>query len=120
MGRIQQHTHAPGHAQLVKVADAMRRDNQHLTMGQAQMLWAPYYFALPPSHDKDRDVLLGALPPDDYMNTLAWAFDEYAANDESRRMTMGYYGALLLERAGRIDEATDRFEIGRASCRERV
>jgi hypothetical protein len=79
-------------------------------MGQAQMLWGPYYFALPPSHDKDRDVLLGALPPDDYMNTLAWAFDEYAANDESRRMTMRFYGALLLERAGRIDEATDRLK----------
>ena len=97
-------------AQLVKVADAMRRDNQRLTMGQAQMLWAPFYFALPASHDKDRDVLLGALPPDEYLNTLAWSFDEYAANDESRRMTMRYYVALLHERAGRVDEAADRLK----------
>jgi hypothetical protein len=95
-------------AQLVKVADAMRRDNQRLTMGQAQTLWAPYYFALPASHDKDRDVLLSALRPDDYINTLAWAFDDYTASDESRRLTVRYYVALLHERAGRVDDAVER------------
>jgi len=107
-------------AQLVKVADAMRRDSQRLTMGQAQTLWAPYFFALPASHDKDRDVLLSALRPDDYINTLAWAFDDYAANDESRRLTMRYYVALLHERAGRVDDAIERLtalekELGRSS-----
>jgi len=106
-------------AQLVKLADAMRRDNQRLTTRQAQTLWAPYFFALPASHDKDRDLLLSALRPDDYMNTLAWAFDDYAANDESRRLTMRYYVALLHERAGRIDDAIARLaalekELGRS------
>ena len=103
----------------MKLADAMRRDNQRLTTRQAQTLWAPYFFALPASHDKDRDLLLSALRPDDYMNTLAWAFDDYAANDESRRLTMRYYVALLHERAGRIDDAIARLaglekELGRS------
>jgi hypothetical protein len=96
--------------QLVKVADDMRRNNQRLTMGQAQTLWSPYYFALSASRDKDRDLLLGALSPDDYIGTMAWAFDEYAANDESRRLTMRYYTALLHERAGRIDDAVERLK----------
>jgi TIR domain len=97
-------------AQLVKIADDMRRNNQRLTMGQAQTLWSPYYFALSASRAKDRELLLGALSPDDYIKTMAWAFDEYAANDEWRRITMRYYTALLHERAGRIDDAVEHLK----------
>jgi hypothetical protein len=52
-------------------------------------------------------VLLDALPPEDHIRTLAWAFDEFAANDESRRRTIRYYAALLHASAGRADQAIE-------------
>lgn len=97
-----------GSRELVRLADAMRRDAERLTARQAQTLWAPYYFALSPSHDAERQMLLGALLPDDHIKTLAWAFDDYAAGDESRRQTLRYYVALLHERAGRLAEAREQ------------
>jgi hypothetical protein len=93
---------------LVRLSDAMRRDAERLDARQAQSLWAPYYFALSPSRDADRQMLLGALPPDDHIKTLAWAFDDHFAGDESRRQTLRYYVALLHERAGRLAEAREQ------------
>ena len=98
------------HVQLVRLADAMRRDGQKLTMAQAQTLWAPYYFALQAARDQERQVLLAALPPDDHISTLGWAFDEYTAKDESRRRTMRYYVALLHGSADRADQAVEALE----------
>ena len=94
--------------ELVRLADAMRRDAERLTERQAQSLWAPYYFALSPSRDAERQMLLGALPPDDHIKTLGWAFDDHFAGDESRRRTRRYYVALLHERAGRLAEAREQ------------
>jgi tetratricopeptide (TPR) repeat protein len=92
-------------AERVRLADAMRRGNEMLNARQAQSLWGPYYFATPPSREQDRQVLLDALPPDDHISTLGWAFEEYAGKDESRRYTIRYYVALLHEKAGRTDQA---------------
>jgi len=94
--------------ELVRLADAMRRDVERLTARQAQSLWAPYYFALSRSRETERQMLLGALRPDDHIKTLAWAFDDYAAGDESRRQTVRYYVALLNERAERVPEAREQ------------
>lgn len=91
--------------ELVRLADAMRRHGEKLTMAQAQSLWRPYYSALPPGREKDRQLLLDALPPDDHISTLGWAFDEYAAKEDSRRRTVRYYVALLHASAGRADQA---------------
>jgi hypothetical protein len=91
--------------QLVRLADSMRRGNEKLSMAQAQSLWGQYYFATLPSREHERKVLLEALPPDDHISTLGWAFEDYAANDESRRRTIRYYVALLHARAGRLDQA---------------
>lgn len=94
-------------AQRIRVADAMRREGQRLTMEQASALWGVYYFAVPATREKDRQVLLDALPPDDHINTLDWAFDEYAGQEESRRRLLRYYTALLHARAGRMTQAAD-------------
>jgi hypothetical protein len=94
--------------ELVRLADAMRRGTEQLTAEQAATLWPPYYFALSPSREPERQTLLGALPPDDHIKTLAWAFDDYAAGDESRRQTVRYYVALLQERAGRLADAREQ------------
>ena len=94
-------------AALVRVADAMRRDGQKLSMREAQLLYRPYFSATPSYREKDRQLLLDALPADDHISTLAWAFDEYAAGDPSRRRTIGYYVALLHEKAGRLEQAAD-------------
>jgi hypothetical protein len=92
-------------AERVRIADAMRRGGEKLNMGQAQALWGPYYFAASTNRETDREALLRALSPDDHISTLGWAFEEYAAKDESRRRTIRYYVALLHARAGRVDEA---------------
>jgi hypothetical protein len=92
-------------AERVRLADAMRRGGERPNPGQAQALWARYYFAMPAGRGKDRQVLLDALPADDHIATLAWAFDEYAAKDESRRRTIRYYVALLHASAGRVGQA---------------
>jgi tetratricopeptide (TPR) repeat protein len=94
-------------AERVRLADAMRRGNEMLNARQAQSLWGPYYFATPPSREEDRQVLLDALPPDDHISTLGWAFEEYAGKDESRRYTIRYYVALLHEKAGRMELAVN-------------
>lgn len=91
----------------LRLANAMRLNGEHLDMRQAQSLWAPYYFALPSSHEKDRNALLDALPPDDHVSTLEWAFKEYATNDESRLKTIRYYAALLHAKAGRAEQAAN-------------
>jgi hypothetical protein len=87
--------------ELVRLADAMRKAGEKLTLGRAQVLWNQYYFAMPAGRQRERQALLGAVPPDDHISTLDWAFDEYAARDESRQLTMRYYAALLHARAGR-------------------
>ena len=94
--------------ELVRLADAMRRDGERLTDRRTSTLWAPYYFALSPTRRTEREAVLDALPPDDQISTLRWAFDDYARNDESRRQTVRYYVALLNERAGRQAEAREQ------------
>lgn len=94
-------------AQRVRLADAMRRNGERLNVRQAQALWAPYYFSLPPSRNEDRQALIDALPADDHISTLGWAFEEYAAKDESRLRTIRYYVALLHANSGRRDLAAN-------------
>ena len=92
----------------VRLADAMRRANEKLNGSQASALWSPYYFAMTsPSRRKEQQLLLDAVPPDDHISTLQWAFGEYAAKDDSRRQTIRYYVALLEARAGRQEQAID-------------
>jgi hypothetical protein len=89
----------------VRLADAMRRGGETLNVFQAQSLWGPYYFAMSGGRDQQREALLSAVPPDDHISTLEWAFDEYAAKDDARRMTIRYYVALLNASAGRTPQA---------------
>ena len=91
----------------LRLANTMRVSGEHLTTTQAQSLWAPYYFALSPSHAQDRKALLDALPPDDHISTMNWAFTEYAGSDDARLKTIRYYTALLHGKAGRADQAAN-------------
>ena len=92
-------------AERVRVADAMRRESRPLLERQVSALWSPYYFATQSGRDEERRMLLDAVPPDDHIATLRWAFKEYAASDESRQRTIRYYVALLDASAGRTAEA---------------
>ena len=94
-------------AELVRVADAMRRDGKRLSVSEAQYLFAPYYSAARIGSDEERRLLLDAVPPDDHISTLAWALDDYAEADPSRRLIIRYYVALLHARAGRTGRAAD-------------
>jgi hypothetical protein len=61
-------------------------------------------------HDKDRQLLLAALPADDHISTLMWAFEPHAPQYESGRDIIRYYVALLNASAGRVDRARDDLE----------
>lgn len=92
-------------AERVRLANAMRMNEERVNLRQAQTLWGPYYFALSPDREKERNVLLDALPPADHITTLSWAFSEYAAGDDSRSRTIRYYVALLHQKAGDATQA---------------
>ena len=94
-------------AELVRVADAMRRNGKRLSVSEAQRLFAPYYTTARIGSDKERRVLLDAVPPDDHISTLAWALDDYAEADPSRRLIIRYHVALLHARAGRTGRAAN-------------
>ncbi len=92
------------------VADAIRREGGTLTPAQAQALWSPYYFSSLSGRDREREALLDALAPDDHLQTLEWAFADYAAREPSRRLTMRYYSALLQARGGRRPQAVEELQ----------
>ena len=87
----------------VRLADAMRRENERLTPRQSQTMWSPFFFVL--DEDERRQQLLRGLAPDDYIATLHWAFDDFFPADDGRRMTLRYYLALLDAEAGRQSKA---------------
>lgn len=92
-------------AETIRLADAMRRAGQPLTSRQSQTMWGIYYFALPSHRDAIRLQLLRAVPPDDHLATLRWAFDEFTAGDLPRRQAIRFYSALLDAEAGRQAKA---------------
>jgi hypothetical protein len=96
-----------GDVPLVRLADRMRREGSKLRMSEAQTLWAPYYMAARVDRHDARRSILEAVPPDDHIATLNWAFAEYAEADTSRRLTIRYYVALLHAQAGRVERALD-------------
>jgi hypothetical protein len=89
----------------IRLANTMRKADARLNMRQAQSMWAPYYYAMGSDRAQYRDTLLDAVPPDEYLSTLAWAFEEYAGKDESRLQTIRLYVALLHAKQGRVDQA---------------
>jgi tetratricopeptide (TPR) repeat protein len=91
----------------IRLANTMRKAGGRLNIGQAQSMWAPYYYAMGSDRAQYRDTLLDAVPPDEYLSTLAWAFEEYAAKDEARLQTIRLYVALLHAKQGRVDQAVD-------------
>jgi tetratricopeptide (TPR) repeat protein len=92
--------------ELVRVADDMRRHGERLNVRQAQTLYGPYSSLTNAStDDRERPALLDAVSADDHIATVAWAFDEFAKGDDSRRWTLRFIVALLHERAGRVDRA---------------
>ena len=110
---------------MVRLADAMRRNGETVSMSQAQQLWAPYYSGTLSGRDKERHLLLEAIPVDDHISTLRWAFTDYAAKDDSRRRTIRYYIALLHERAGRAEQAISELrtleaEVAPGSLRDAI
>jgi TIR domain-containing protein len=91
----------------IRLANTIRKAGGRLNIRQAQSMWAPYYYAMGSDRAQYRDTLLDAVPPDEYLSTLAWAFEEYNAKDEARLQTIRLYVALLHAKQGRVDQAAD-------------
>ena len=90
----------------VRVAAALHREGRPLTARQAQALWNPYFVALNAQRETYRARLLSALPPDEYIALLPWAFEDHVRDNPARQQTLRYYLALLHAKAGRPDQAT--------------
>ena len=91
----------------IRLANTIRKAGGRLNTRQAQSMWAPYYYAMGSDRAQYRDTLLDAVPPDEYLSTLAWAFEEYNAKDEARLQTIRLYVALLHAKQGQVDQAVD-------------
>ncbi|NOT45286.1 MAG: hypothetical protein HOP14_11850, partial [Acidobacteria bacterium] len=98
------------YAELLRLANRMRREGMPVSPEQAQVLWAPYYFSLSASSTAAWPVLLRVLPPDDHRQTLAWAFNDYVAGQDARVQTLRYYQALLDIEAGRVSDGRAALE----------
>ncbi len=98
-------TSAGADAERVRAANGMRQEGARLTMEQASSLWYPYATAISQRAAKEQQLLLDALPPDQHIDMLSWAFDAYVGTDEFRRRIRRYYVAMLHAGAGRTDQA---------------
>jgi hypothetical protein len=95
----------------IRLADAMRRGKERLEPRQSQTAWSPYYFALREGRQAVRLQLVRAVPPDDHIATLRWAFEDFFPVDDSRRLTMRFYEALLDAEAGRGRQAVEKLQM---------
>jgi hypothetical protein len=95
----------------IRLADAMRRGKERLEPRQSQTAWSPYYFALREGRQAVRLQLVRAVPPDDHIATLRWAFEDFFPVDDSRRLTMRFYEALLDAEAGRGRQAVKKLQM---------
>lgn len=94
----------------VRLANAMRKSGERMNVRQASSMWSPYYFGLGSDREEYRETLLSAIPPDEYLSTLTFAFTEYIAKDDSRQQTVRFYTALLYAKDGRVEQAVSELQ----------
>jgi len=90
-------------AELIRVVNDMRKNNEQVDSRTRGAIWAIYYFRFRPNSGEDQR-LLGALPPADQLATFSWLFDR-ADFDQSRIWSREFYRATLQEAAGQRAEA---------------
>jgi hypothetical protein len=87
----------------VRVADRMRRAGERLNDRQQSALRGTYYQFSLGGRAERRAELLQALPPDDHLALLSWAFG--ATTTAGEQPLIRFYEALLHAEAGRTQEA---------------
>ena len=96
----------------VRLADRMRRGGETLNDRQRSALRATYYQLSSSGREDRRDQLLKALPPDDHLAVLAWAFrDTITAGEQP---LIRFYESLLHAEAGRAPQAVSGLQQLRA------
>ena len=96
----------------VRLADRMRRGGETLNDRQRSALRATYYQLSSTGRAERRDQLLKALPPDDHLAVLAWAFRDTSAAGE--QPLIRFYESLLHAEAGRTPQAVSGLQELRA------
>jgi hypothetical protein len=91
----------------VRLADRMRRGGERLNDRQLSTLRNTYYQQSFAGREVMRDRLLEALPPDDHLATLAWAFGDVVAKAPEQGPLIKLYESLLHAEAGRTQQAID-------------
>jgi hypothetical protein len=92
-----------GEAELIRVVNDMRKNNEQVDSHTRSVVWALYYFrfGFTPA---ERQRLLGALPAPERLATFTWLFDR-PDFDESKICSREFYRAILQEAAGQRAEA---------------
>ncbi len=89
----------------VRLADRMRRAGERLNDRQQSALRNTYFRLSQRGREKQRDQLLQAMPPDDHLALLAWAFGEGAAKAPAQHRLIRLYESLLHAEADRTQQA---------------
>ena len=91
----------------VRLTDRMRRAGERVNDRQQSALRSTYFTLSQRGRENRRDQLLQALPPDDHLALLAWAFGEDAAKAPAQHRLIRLYESLLHAEADRTQEAID-------------
>jgi tetratricopeptide (TPR) repeat protein len=98
--------------EVVRVADAMRKEHRTVDDLQRSDILGRYYFEL--AHQTPKSAaFINAVPPAEHVATFHWLFDVLDANSDgssSNRLSRLYYLAQLQEAAGQHDDALANYK----------
>jgi tetratricopeptide (TPR) repeat protein len=98
--------------EMIRVANAMRKNDQVVEPDYNSKIWSVYYWFLRDSGQYKTEKLLRVLPPEEHLATFQWLFENTHPYEEGQKM---YYTGLLHEACGRRAEALQTFKSLSAS-----
>jgi len=94
----------------IRVLNEMRtRDEPRAS--SARTAWRTYYYALNGQASITVSDLMTLLPASEHVQTLRWAFTEYAQRDEGTYRIFRFYVARLRAQTGEVDSAADSLRV---------
>jgi len=89
--------------EVVRVANAMRKEQQTVNADETRRIFEMYYSEIDPWAQLPVKFV-NAVPPEEHVETFHWLFDKVRL-DDSKSVERSYYLAVLEDVAGRRDEA---------------
>ncbi len=106
-----------GELETIRVLNEMRLRSEPRAPS-ARSAWRTYYYALNGQVSITVSDLMTLLPASEHLQTLRWAFEEYAQRDEGTHRIFRFYLARLRAQAGEVAAATDSLRVIRKELGE--